>query len=492
MSTTFQLSISIFGILLATTFSCFASHPVIDDVQLQKWYKVLINDRKVGSSTLHVLTHKHGTTTTDSLSIETKQQARQKVRTNIISVHEETLDGQALSFRKVMNVPNLERRFIATIKSDKLLVQTIDNNSDTTKEYDLPQPILLFNGVRKHLINILANNKNKTLSYYSWDFTRLDFNLIELKIENPEERTNTRYWKIAKTVTSDRPEPKKSYFYTDAEFYQSEISFQLSGKKVDIIECSEACATKRNKPYNNFSAMFKNSPYRLPKRARQGKIRYELSFSGEKKLDLPNTFEQNTFTKNGRTFVDVCDQCGTESAPDSLDQYLSPNAWVQSDHPTIQKAAKRKAGKKRSSHAKMKALERYVEARMTGKIQYIGYGSALDAYTSKVGDCTEFALLLAALSKSAGIPTRVVIGLAYSEETFEGRDHIFIPHAWVQAWVDDRWKSYDAAYDGFDAGYIALGIFDGNKRDYIEISRHIHQIEITSASRVIQEEPYTP
>jgi hypothetical protein len=37
-----------------------------------------------------------------------------------------------------------------------------------------------------------------------------------------------------------------------------------------------------------------------------------------------------------------------------------------------------------------------------------------------------------------------------------------VPHAWVQAFIDGRWQSFDAALHGFDAGHIALSVGDGD------------------------------
>ena len=56
--------------------------------------------------------------------------------------------------------------------------------------------------------------------------------------------------------------------------------------------------------------------------------------------------------------------------------------------------------------------------------------------------------------------------------------------AWVQAWIDGRWRSYDAALRGFDSGYITLGIYDGNKKDFLDILQTLHQISVTSVARV--------
>ena len=45
---------------------------------------------------------------------------------------------------------------------------------------------------------------------------------------------------------------------------------------------------------------------------------------------------------------------------------------------------------------------------------------------------------------------------------FAGKQRVFVPHAWVQAWVSGRWQSFDAALPGFDAGHIALSVGDGD------------------------------
>jgi hypothetical protein len=70
-------------------------------------------------------------------------------------------------------------------------------------------------------------------------------------------------------------------------------------------------------------------------------------------------------------------------------------------------------------------------------------------------------VLLAALGRALDIPTRVVDGLAYTDH-YAGKEHVFVPHAWTQAWVDGHWQSFDAALPGFDAGHIALSVGDGD------------------------------
>lgn len=95
-------------------------------------------------------------------------------------------------------------------------------------------------------------------------------------------------------------------------------------------------------------------------------------------------------------------------------------------------------------------------------IDFAGHFSALEALKLKRGDCTEGATVLAALGRAAGIPTKVVSGIVYSREQYHGVSHTFMPHAWVLAYVDGEWKSFDMSLDGFDSTHIALNINDGD------------------------------
>ncbi|MFT6552452.1 MAG: transglutaminase-like putative cysteine protease [Zhongshania marina] len=121
---------------------------------------------------------------------------------------------------------------------------------------------------------------------------------------------------------------------------------------------------------------------------------------------------------------------------------------------------------------------------MSEEPNYSGYATALEAYNSRQGDCTEHALLLATLARAAHIPARVVFGLAYTNERFLGRKYVFVPHTWVQAWTGERWESYDSGLGEFSAGYIALGLSNGDQADILRINEQLQKISITSAIQI--------
>ncbi|UPG93073.1 transglutaminase-like domain-containing protein [Luteibacter aegosomatissinici] len=99
---------------------------------------------------------------------------------------------------------------------------------------------------------------------------------------------------------------------------------------------------------------------------------------------------------------------------------------------------------------------------------------------SRRGDCTEHAVLLAALARSLGIPTRVVTGLVYNDR-FGGVDHVFVPHAWVQAWLDGYWVSFDSAQGVYDTTHIALAAGDGDPWRFFASTATLGAIAIRAA-----------
>ncbi|MEM9419763.1 MAG: transglutaminase-like domain-containing protein [Planctomycetota bacterium] len=128
-------------------------------------------------------------------------------------------------------------------------------------------------------------------------------------------------------------------------------------------------------------------------------------------------------------------------------------------------------------------LREEVHRKIKAKDLSVGFATASDVARTKQGDCTEHAVLLAALFRGAGIPSRCVSGLVYADQ-FAGHEGIFGYHMWTQAWIENEqpkgafgdgaggfgvsggeWIDFDATLpDGvrFDATHIALSVSDMN------------------------------
>jgi transglutaminase-like putative cysteine protease len=152
---------------------------------------------------------------------------------------------------------------------------------------------------------------------------------------------------------------------------------------------------------------------------------------------------------------------------------LKPTQFVQSDHEEITELARRAVGKTKDAAEAVDKIEAFVADYVADKNLSVGYASAVEVARSKQGDCTEHAVLTAALCRAVGIPAQVVTGLAYVRE-WRAMESGFGGHAWNQAYVGGKWIGLDAAFrgtgrGGYDAGHIALAAGNGDPGDFFSL-----------------------
>lgn len=244
-----------------------------------------------------------------------------------------------------------------------------------------------------------------------------------------------------------------------------EVAQPMFGETFRVRLTDRETAQRSHPPYQVIPNMAQRAPFRISLDARRGHIRYRYAFRDGVSFPLPQTGEQRVRAEDGFITLDICDTCGPGLPADgeTLAAALRPTTWLQSDHPRLQAMAAAIRGYNVSDARKMELLlERgipYLE-----EADFNGHYSALDTIERRRGDCTEAAVLLAALGRAAGIPTRVASGVSYSRESYHGISNAFIPHSWVVAYVDGRWRSFDLSLREFDSTHIALTIGDGDPR----------------------------
>jgi len=103
------------------------------------------------------------------------------------------------------------------------------------------------------------------------------------------------------------------------------------------------------------------------------------------------------------------------------------------------------------------ALRAFVMRFIVHKDLASAFAGASAVAQSKAGDCSEHAVLLAALLRAQGIPSRVASGLIYAEE-FGGKHNLFAWHMWTQAQVKGEWIDLDAtlASRPFHPGHLLI------------------------------------
>jgi len=130
---------------------------------------------------------------------------------------------------------------------------------------------------------------------------------------------------------------------------------------------------------------------------------------------------------------------------------LEPNNLIQSDYPAIVAKARQVAPDENDPWLVAVALERCVKDVITKSGYSQAFATAAEVIESGEGDCTEHAVLLAALARARGIPARLAIGLVYINQAF-------YYHMWTEVHVDGRWIPLDAtrAQGGIGAAHLKM------------------------------------
>lgn len=152
--------------------------------------------------------------------------------------------------------------------------------------------------------------------------------------------------------------------------------------------------------------------------------------------------------------------------------FLKSASSVDCNDPEIKAlatAALKGIGEHASDAERVELLRVGVRGHITKKDLDSGFASASEACRSKSGDCTEHAVLHAAVLRASGIPSRVVSGLIYADQ-FSGASKVFAYHMWTQAllevdgkkcWVDSDATLWGKGFDATHIGLVTTSLADG-------------------------------
>ena len=135
-------------------------------------------------------------------------------------------------------------------------------------------------------------------------------------------------------------------------------------------------------------------------------------------------------------------------------EWLKPERYVESDDAALQALAHRL--KQRNPMDTLQSV--YDHVRST--LRYSGYVAddwgALRALTEGQGDCTEYAYLVVALCRAAGLPARAMGGfVAHQDAAPRAAEY----HNWAEVYVDGVWRLVDAQREVFQVeaeAYVAF------------------------------------
>ena len=192
--------------------------------------------------------------------------------------------------------------------------------------------------------------------------------------------------------------------------------------------------------------------------------------------------------------VDVFARKPATKEEQSSEEFLQSSVVVDGEDPAIKKlAATALISVGDSDLERAEAMRRFVHEYISTKSLNTAFATASEVARSRQGDCSEHAVLLAAMLRSHGIPARSAAGLIYAEQ-FAGRNDIFGWHMWTQAMIDGAWVDLDATLPSrFSASHILVGtssLIDGSMaEDLIAMLGLMGNLEIEVISVEYDQEP---
>ena len=143
-----------------------------------------------------------------------------------------------------------------------------------------------------------------------------------------------------------------------------------------------------------------------------------------------------------------------EPGPAEVDaQYLRANVLVTSEDRQVAQLALRATKGVADPWQKAVRIQNWVYKNITEKNFSVAFAAANEVARNRSGDCTEHAVLAAAMCRAVGIPSRVVIGLVYVK-----KESGFGFHMWDEVYVNQRWVAIDPAWNEstVDASHIKI------------------------------------
>ena len=139
--------------------------------------------------------------------------------------------------------------------------------------------------------------------------------------------------------------------------------------------------------------------------------------------------------------------------PAQVLSYIYPSRYCQSDR--LHRLAMREFGQQWQGYGRVQAIRDWVLQRTTFSSNTSNSNtSAIDTLLETTGVCRDFAHLMIALCRAINIPARFTTGIDYGADPALGPTDF---HAYVEAYLGDRWYLFDPSGTAIPMGFVRLG-----------------------------------
>ena len=474
--------------LLSTSFA--GSKADSDDTE---YFAVYMEGKKIGHAIQSRVVADEQVTTSEEVSL-TINRAGVSVTIEMTETSIETTSGEPLGFEVTQKLGAMAMKVTGRIdQQGKVALTTSSLGAEQKSELQWSQGALMAEGLR--LLTMKKGMKEGT-QYSAKIFSAGIMQAIDTKISiGPEQSVDllgrvVTLREVKTTLVMPGAGEIVSTGYVDHDLKMQKSIMPIAGMQVEMLACPREFALGKNEVLELIDRMFLKSPEPLNNLASVKSITYDLSpVKEESDFTIPSTDNQKAQRlDNGKVILKVepvvapkgvkFPYKGTDK---TILEALEPTRFLQSDNKEVIALARRAVGGTKDAAEAAKKIEAFVANYIENRSLSVGYASAAEVIVSKQGDCSEFAVLTAAMCRAVGIPAQVVAGVAYVDD-FMGNQG-FGGHAWTQAYIGDTWIGLDASFKGagrggYDAGHIALAAGNGEPGDLLNLVPTLGQFKI--------------
>jgi len=405
----------------------------------------------------------------------------------------ETTAGKPLRFEAVQNLGSMMMK-IAGVVNDNGVADVVSSSLGMEQKSTMPWPA---GAVMAEGLRLLSLEKGLTpgVEYSANLFSAGIMQALTARVSIKDKKEVDLLGRVVKltevvtTMNMPGAGPVVTTSYVDDEGRALKSVVPMAGMVVEMIDCPKEFALGQNDTFEMIDKMFVKSPEPIEDVPSAAAIVYTIDAGRTADLTIPSTDNQKaTRTADGKITLEVRPVRAPSGATfpykgsdPALLEATKPTRFLQSDHEQIVALARQAVGDATDAAEAARRIESFVARYIHTKSLSVGYASAAEVAESRQGDCSEFAVLTAALCRAVGIPAQVAVGVAYVSE-FGGMQG-FGGHAWTQAYLGDKWIGLDAAFKssgrgGYDPGHITLAVGNGEPGDFFNMAAALGQFKI--------------
>ena len=457
----------------------------------EEWSEMYINGSKVGYT--HTVLERQGE---EILTLEDSFMKMGRGDTAITTIStsktREKLDGTPISMVSVNREGQRTKTQRVKFSPDGAHVETTDNTRSWSRDIELdPGFVLSWSYVRELEKRNLQPGETLENQIYVPDLV-LDRTLPVSTTVIGEENVTVDGKKVPSTKIQQTLQlgflPLKLTAWIETDGTLLRMNMPLGGMDITLLGSDEARAKSSFSPPDLFTNTLIPLNKAIPDNAET--VTFLVQSNGKIVEGLPDSAYQSVKRIDQGTFEVTVQRGELQFAGNSPvdDVYLQPSPLVDFEDPAIAELIENAGLDELSPEDQVRELVRIADEAISIKSMDMGFATASETVALSEGDCTEHALLLTALGRAAGIPTRGASGVVYFLDA-DGQPTMGY-HMWAQFWNGSQWLDIDAAFGTAEPAPIRIlfsttDLMDPSlTEDVLTLSQYLGQtqIEVSSVS----------